>query len=74
MTNADDPALSTLGALLKANDLGASDLLNAIAALANTKKNIGDTIYPKKRKHIQDFSSQRIDPPKLYRRIHIQKW
>ena len=63
--NADDPALSALSALLKANDLDASDLLNAIAVLANAKKTLATQSAPEKDSTYKVFQDKELIYPNL---------
>jgi hypothetical protein len=63
VTNVDDPALSTRGALLKANDLDASDLLNAITALANTKKTLATQFTQRKESTYKIFQDKELIHP-----------
>ena len=63
MTNADDPALSALDALLKANDLDATDSLNTIAVLAKTKKTLATQFTPKQESTCKIFKGKELIHP-----------
>lgn len=65
MTTADDPALSVLGALLKANDLDASDLLNAIAVLADAKRTLSTKSAPEEDSTYKVFQDKELIYPNL---------
>jgi integrase len=65
VTNADDPALSALGALLKANDLDASDLLNAIAVLADAKRTLSTKSSPEEDGAYKVFQDKELIYPNL---------
>ena len=65
MTNADDSALTALGALLKANDLDASDLLNAIAVLADAKKTLSPKSIPEEENKYKVFQDKELIYPNL---------